>query len=67
MATSGERWKSYKTKGHVEEGRRRREEEGVQLRKLKRDEQVSTVTIPLAIYWIVNISSYACHEVVYNL
>ena len=40
---SGERWKSYKTKGNVEEGRRRREEEGVQLRKLRREEQVSIV------------------------
>ena len=40
---SGERWKSYKTKGNVEEGRRRREEEGVQLRKLRREEEVSAV------------------------
>ena len=40
---SGDRLKSYKTKGNVEEGRRRREEEGVQLRKLKREEQVSTI------------------------
>ena len=44
---SGERWKSYKTKGNVEEGRRRREEEGVQLRKLKREEEVSTMLCPL--------------------
>lgn len=35
------RLKSYKHKGQdLEEGRRRREEEGVQLRKAKRDEQV---------------------------
>ena len=49
---SGDRLKSYKTKGNVEEGRRRREEEGVQLRKLKREEQVSllinNMLIPLA-------------------
>lgn len=40
--TSGEnRLKSYKTKGlTLEESRRKREEEGVQLRKSKRDEQV---------------------------
>ena len=42
MASAGEsRLKSYKNKGQdLEEGRRRREEEGVQLRKAKRDEQV---------------------------
>ena len=44
--------KSYKTKGNLEEGRRRREEEGLQLRKLKREEQVSLLInntlIPLA-------------------
>ena len=35
------RLKSYKHKGQdLEEGRRRREEEGVQLRKAKREEQV---------------------------
>ena len=42
---SGERWKNYKTKGNVEEGRRRREEEGVQLRKSKREEVSSTFEI----------------------
>ena len=42
---SGERWKSYKTKGNVEEGRRRREEEGVQLRKSKHEEVSSTLKI----------------------
>ena len=43
MASGGgeNRLKSYKNKGQdVEEGRRRREEEGVQLRKAKREEQV---------------------------
>ncbi|XP_065907211.1 importin subunit alpha-5-like [Dysidea avara] len=35
---SGDRWKSYKTKRNVEEGWRRREEEGLQLRKAKREE-----------------------------
>ena len=45
MATGGEkqptRLKSYKTRGlDVEEVRRRKEEEGVQLRKSKREEQV---------------------------
>ena len=48
MATGGEdakkqstRIKSYKTRGlDVEEVRRRKEEEGVQLRKSKREEQV---------------------------
>ncbi len=39
---SGEnRLKSYKTKGFtLEESRKKREEEGIQLRKSKRDEQV---------------------------
>lgn len=43
-SSSGEtRLKSYKNKGQdLEEGRRRREEEGVQLRKAKREEQVSS-------------------------
>lgn len=42
MASKGEnRLKSYKTKGlDVEEVRRRREEEGVQLRRSRREEQV---------------------------
>ena len=46
MASSGEsRIKSYKNKGQdLEEGRRRREEEGVQLRKAKREEQVCSKT-----------------------
>ena len=41
-SSSGEsRLKSYKHKGQdLEEGRRRREEEGVQLRKARREEQV---------------------------
>lgn len=45
MASSGEnRLKSYKNKGQdLEEGRRRREEEGVQLRKAKREEQVCSI------------------------
>ena len=35
------RLKSYKNKGQdLDEGRRRREEEGIQLRKTRRDEQV---------------------------
>ena len=55
---SGERWKSYKTKGNVEEGRRRREEEGVQLRKLRREEQVSTVMKYLLLISISNINIY---------
>ena len=44
MATGGEnRLKSYKTKGlDVTEVRRRREEEGVQLRRSRREEQVRT-------------------------
>ena len=46
---SGDRLKSYKTKGNVEEGRRRREEEGVQL---KREEQVSII-IDYIIYGII--------------
>ena len=42
-AAAGEsRFKSYKTKGlDVEEVRRRKEEEGLQLRKSRREEQVS--------------------------
>lgn len=44
MASKGaseNRLKSYKTKGlDMEEGRRRREEEGIQLRRSKREEQV---------------------------
>lgn len=43
MASGGGeyRLKSYKNKGQdIDEGRRRREEEGVQLRKAKREEQV---------------------------
>lgn len=41
MATGGERFKAYKTKGlDVEEVRRRKVEEGVQLRKTNRDDQV---------------------------
>ena len=44
MASKGEgRLKLYKTKGLAEEGRRRREEEGVQLRRSKREEQVRHV------------------------
>ena len=40
---------SYKNKGQdLEEGRRRREEEGVQLRKAKRDEQVCSKIPELA-------------------
>jgi len=35
---SGDRWKSYKTKGNIEEGRRRHEEVGLQLRKTKCEE-----------------------------
>lgn len=47
-STSGEnRLKSYKTKGlTLEESRRKREEEGVQLRKSKRDEQVRDTVNP---------------------
>ena len=43
-AAAGEsRFKSYKTKGlDVEEVRRRKEEEGLQLRKSKREEQVGS-------------------------
>lgn len=47
MASKGageNRLKSYKTKGlDMEEGRRRREEEGIQLRRSKREEQVGYV------------------------
>ena len=46
MASGGgeNRLKSYKNKGQdLDEGRRRREEEGVQLRRAKRDEQVHSV------------------------
>ena len=43
MASAENRLKSYKTKGlDVTEVRRRREEEGVQLRRSKREEQVRT-------------------------
>lgn len=42
MATGGERFKAYKTKGlDVEEVRRRKVEEGVQLRKTNRDDQLA--------------------------
>ena len=43
-AAAGEsRFKSYKTKGlDVEEVKRRKEEEGLQLRKSKREEQVGS-------------------------
>jgi len=35
---SGDQWKSYKTKGNIEEGRRRREEVGLQFRETKCEE-----------------------------
>ena len=55
MASGGEsRLKSYKTRGlNVEEVRRKREEEGVQLRKSKREEQVCSVLG-------LDLSSYQC-------
>lgn len=44
MATKDDRIKSYKAKGlNVEEGKRRRLEEDIQLRKSRRDEQVNTI------------------------
>ena len=48
MASGGgdNRLKSYKNKGQdLDEGRRRREEEGIQLRRAKRDEQVHCVDL----------------------
>ena len=46
--SSTARIKKYKNKGlSVEEGRKKREEEGFQLRKSKRDEQVSFLMVDL--------------------
>ena len=49
---SGDRWKSYKTKRNVEEGWRRREEEGLQLRKAKREEVSLVVVVILGTRYV---------------
>ena len=67
MASAENRLKSYKTKGlDVTEVRRRREEEGVQLRRSKREEQVRTyVYICTHMQYPQTIHVYTCpfHEV----
>lgn len=57
-ANQNSRLKSYKNKGlDAEELRRRREEEGVQIRKAKREEQVRILN---CINICCGISSYVC-------
>lgn len=56
------RLKSYKNKAlDSQELRRRREEEGIQLRKQKRDEQVNTIFQVMALV-MKNINMFVCQE-----
>lgn len=48
----GDRMKSYKNKAlNPQEMRRRREEEGIQLRKQKREEQVKAENVAYVYHW----------------
>ena len=63
MATGGERFKAYKTKGlDVEEVRRRKVEEGVQLRKSNRDDQVRGIPLSGRSGILIVGNSLACEE-----